>query len=374
MMIRTNERYQSWTTIAVNKYGVPVAGVFASTQNIKGWILILPQLANKSLFLLDLINEALPEFAPELFPYSEGQHWIRQEEYERPQVSRLRETIRAIKTDSEDRIRSIEMEIQAVEDQTAYLRELLIGSGDSLVRAVEKALGVLGFQVLDMDEEISKFGSGGSRREDLRIINEPTMLLVEVKGIAGLPADAEALQVQKYVTVRMRELKSINIQGLSIINHQKALPPLQREHGKPFRDDIIVNAEDQHFGLMTTWDLYRLTTSYLKNGWKPENVKPCFFQVGYIRPIPMNYRILGLVENYWERAEAVGVRIQAGELRTGNQAAFELPIEFEEERVESLQLDGEQVESAGVSEIVGIKTKLGKGQLRKGTRVYLVSS
>ena len=373
MIVSRNERFNGWTTIAVNKYGAPVAGVLGPTENSQGWIFLFPQLAIKSSFLLDLVKEVLPELAPELFAYSEGQQWINRKEYQMPEVSRLKEKVEAIKIDAEDRIRSIEIEIEAVENETAYLRDLLTGSGDSLVTAVSKAFEVLGFEVLDMDSEFLRLGSSGFRREDLRIISEPTILLVEVKGIAGLPADADALQVQKYVTVRMRELNTVDIQGLSIINHQKALPPLHRENTTPFRDDILVNAEDQHFGLMTTWDLYRMTTSFLKNGWKREHIKPCFFQVGRISAIPMHYHLLGVVEHYWERVKAVGIRIQTGELLTGGTVAFELPIEFEEQRVESLQVEGKQVDRSGLSAVVGITTHLDKARLKIGTRVYLVT-
>src|SRR6185369_16010666 len=114
---------------------------------------------------------------------------------------------------------------KAIEEEriaTEYLHDLIRGTGDSLVGAVKKALEVLGFQsVADMDQELQDSGDSRSKREDLQIRDNSPLLLVEVKGIAGLPKDAAALQVSKYIVPRMREEKRTDIQGLSVINHQK---------------------------------------------------------------------------------------------------------------------------------------------------------
>jgi hypothetical protein len=57
-------------------------------------------------------------------------------------------------------------------------------------------------------------------------------------------------------------------------------------------------------------------------------------------------------------------------LRVGNRIAFELPVEFEEQCVESLQVDKNPVSQAEVGMLAGIQTSLHKGQLKKGTRVF----
>lgn len=368
-----NQDYRSWLGLATDKYGYFVAGAFTPHDDVKGLIILLPQIVRKSQFIVELLRDVLPDIIPALFPYAEGRTWIEKDEYQVPKVLELRSQVSAIQAEASEKIQQLEREIVIVKEQSAYLRQLLTETGDVLVKAVKATLEQLGFaSVLDMDEENSD--QDGFKREDLRIMNEPVTLLVEVKGITGLPADTDALQVSKYVVVRMREWKHTNVQGLAIINHQKGLPPLGREHENTFRQDILVNAEEQHFGLMTTWDLFRLARSFGKLNWKSEDVKPLFFTAGRIRPVPLHYEFAGIVEHFWEKAGAVGLRLQAGELTEGDRVAFEWPIEFEEQIAYSLQVENEQVKIARASELVGIKTALSKHQLRNGTRVFRVSS
>jgi hypothetical protein len=371
--LETNEHFKAWVTMATDKYGAPVAGVFVPHDNIKGWVFIFPQIADKSRFLAEFMRDVLPEMAPHLFPFAEGGQWIHRDAYQLSSILEMKEQIQRIEAETKEKIIAIEESIQAEREETAYLHDLLTGTGDALVKAVKRALEVLGFKdVFDMDAEMAKRGDTGPKREDLRVVGEPVSLLIEVKGITGLPTDADSLQVQKYVIVRMREWNHTNVQGLEIINHQKGLPALDRENENPFRQDILVNAEDQQFGLMTTWDLYILTRNFLKNNWKPEHVKGLFFQFGRIQPVPAHYDFVGTVEEIWKKAEAVGVRIEAAPLKQGDRIAFRFPTDFEEQEVTSLQVDDESVSVAEVSTLVGIKTHLANQQIKKGIRIYRV--
>ena len=54
----------------------------------------------------------------------------------------------------------------------------------------------------------------------------------------------------------------------------------------------------------------------------------------------------------------------------GDRIAFELPVEFEEQDVESLQVDKNSISQAEIGMLAGIQTSLRKGQLKKGTRVF----
>ena len=161
-----------------------------------------------------------------------------------------------------------------------------------------------------------------------------------------------------------------DIQGLSIINHQKNLPPLERENKLVFRDDILANASEQGFGLLTAWDLFRLARSYKKNNWKHEYIKEIFYKKGRIEIIPSHYTYLGVIRDYAERVKAVGIEIEVNEIKLGDQIAFELPIEFEEQKVESLQIERKPLDLAKAGMLVGIKTHLTKEQAKKGVRVF----
>ena len=159
------------------------------------------------------------------------------------------------------------------------------------------------------------------KREDLQIHDNSPIVLVEVKGIAHLPRDAAALQVWKYFAPRMKEWKRTDIRGLSVINHQKNLPPFQRENENPFRQDIITNAEQNDFGLLTTWDLFRLVRNFISNSWSHERVESIFYRNGRIDPIPDHYKEIGVVEHIWPKAEAVGVRVHTDALKLGDRIA-----------------------------------------------------
>jgi hypothetical protein len=90
-------------------------------------------------------------------------------------------------------------------------------------------------------------------------------VLVEVKGITGIPREASSLQVTKYLAPRMREWGRTDLHGLAIVNHQRHLPALDRDHEQVFQPDVLSNAEDQGFSLLTTWDLYRLVRALYRS-------------------------------------------------------------------------------------------------------------
>lgn len=66
------------------------------------------------------------------------------------------------------------------------------------------------------------------------------------------------------------------------------------------------------------------------------------------------------------------MKIEDGMLRKGDRVAYELPVDFLEENVESLQLDGKPVEELSKGAVAGVKTTLKKHQARKGIRVYRI--
>lgn len=369
-----NPPYQKekfWFTIAEDKYGSPVSAAILPPDAKKGGIFIFPRLNDEPHFLIRFFNEVLPNLCPHLFTYAEGSCWVQQPEYEIPKILELQNEIEIIQEETSKEIAILQKGIEAERAARNYLHSLIKDTGNPLVVAVKKTLEILGFHsVINVDEEMKSCDNTGFKNEDLRIEDDSPVLLVEVKGISGLPKDAAALQVGKYIAPRMRQWNRTDIQGLAIINHQRNLPGLDRDNKAPFREDILTNAQEQDFGLLTTWDLFRLVRSYLNNGWQHEQVKTLFYQSGQIEPVPIHYEFVGIVEHFWEKAEAIGVQIEAAELKQGDRIAFELPIEFEEQNVESLQVDKQQREKAEIGMLAGIKTKFTKERVKKGVRVF----
>ena len=298
----------------------------------------------------------------------------RRPEYEPPRVRALRQEIAEIEEATRARVRALEEQIEAEREQHGYLHELLTASGDGLVQAVIRTLKTLGFRdVRDVDAAAEAKGDTGPRREDIQLMDAAVPVLVEVKGVRGTSKESGSLQVHKYLAPRMREWNNPNIRGLSIINHQRYLPALDREHEHAFQRDVLINAEEQGFGLLTTWDLFRLARGFLAHGWKHEDVAGLFVTDGRIHPIPSHYELIGVIDGYWEKASVLGLRVQTGEVRVGDRVAFELPVEFAEEEIVSLRLDEESVDRAATGMHVGVRTNLTKQQARKGVRVYRVA-
>ncbi|MGH3402517.1 MAG: hypothetical protein ACRDRJ_08415 [Streptosporangiaceae bacterium] len=237
-----------WITLAVSKFDLPIAGVIFPDPDAerKGWIFVLPQVRRSAELVADLVERVLPRLEPQLFPDAEGSRWTRRSEYQLPRVAELRSEITAVEEASRQQIRELEEQIEAEQEQYAFLDDLLTASGDTLVQAVIRTLKLIGFtDVRDVDADAEAAGNNGPRREDIHILDARVPIIAEAKGIAGLPSEEDALQILKYLRPRMREWEQTNIHGLTIINHQRNLPALDREHIRVFQDDVLTNADEQ---------------------------------------------------------------------------------------------------------------------------------
>ncbi len=367
----SNNRW-TWIPLATNKHGECVAGLALTRTNEDraGIVLMLPQEMDYGPFLRELLGDVLPDATPHLYPDVVASRWTRQAVYELPRVRQLNEEIAQIKADAARRVQELQGKVDAEREQYGYLHELLLETGEPLVLAVRKTLVLLRVgTVIDADAEVEG-RPGAMKREDLRVEGGSALLLVEIKGIGGMPSDAEALQVAKYLIPRMKELKSTSIQGLSIVNHRRNRAPLERDHRNVFRDEILTNAREQSVGLLTTWDLFRLARGFLRHAWSSEQVRGVFYRVGRIDPYPDHYEPLGKVEHVYERAKAVTIELEYGALEVGDRVAFELSIDFEELQVGSLQLEGKKVSRIERGEVAGLAAGSITASLTVGMRVF----
>ncbi|MBN1804425.1 MAG: hypothetical protein JW837_04180 [Sedimentisphaerales bacterium] len=372
----TNE--ENWITLANNKFGQIIsAAIFINTENEKrpSWVLIFPHMKDKAGFLLELIENALPAIAPYLFPFSEKTSWLYERTYELPRVNLLKDEIEQVKKDYEGLIDDKKQQIEKHREEDKFLYDLLSQTDEILVEAVIKALGILGFkQVIDVDKEIKESGESRSRREDIQIKDDSQILIIDVKGIANLPSDPDVMQSHKHATIRMKEWNRTDIKPLTIINHQRYLPPLDRDNKQPFRAEIVTAASQNDLGLMTTWDLYRLVRSFLRNSWKHEHVKPIFYRPCRMPIIPENYEYVGVINQIWPKKEAFSVLLEKRSLGESDKIALETPVEIIEYDVISLQIEGKSVQQAMAAVEVGIRTKEFPSPLKKGYRVYKINN
>ena len=361
-----------WGVLAKNKYGAAVAGVIVPPDKSKsGWIFILPRIKEKGRFLSGFLKNILPDLCPSLFPHAEGQRWVHRPEYELLSVLEKANGISAIQDEAAKKVAALEKAIEDDRNANQFLYDLLRQTGSPLVVAVQKALALLGFKcVVDVDEEMKKTGKEAALREDLRIHDRSPVLVVDIKGVAGKPADAEALQAQKHAFVYIQEQNRADVRGLTIINHQRLLPPLERDNDMPYRKEILDNAEQVKLGLMTTWDLFRLMRGFIQNKWTPDQVIPIFYETGRIRPLPQHYEYIGKVKQVWKAA--FSIEIEQGQIRVGDRVSVEFPVDFDEQDVTSLRLNNGDVQVAGVGCEAGISRNEAAPKFKPGLSVYRI--
>lgn len=111
----------------------------------------------------------------------------------------------------------------------------------------------------------------------------------------------------------------------------------------------------------------------MRNKWDQSLVVEIFYRYGRIRPIPKNYEFVGVIEGFLPNIGVIGILVQNGTLRAGDRIAFELPLEFVEEEITSLELNKEAVGEVGAGCKAGVKTNLQKAQARDGVRVYRIT-
>ena len=356
-----------WEPLAVSKFGAVVA--LARCCGSEGSVIVLPQIEEKAALLDVLFSTALPEIAPHLFPHIAKGVWTHWPEYELPRVLELKSQQQEVERRAREEIALLDRELEEVSTKQGWIHNLLTGTDAELVVAVKMAFSELGFsKVLDVD--VGRDREGKSRREDLQIEDQSPTLVVDIKGIGGFPSDEDALQADKHAAIRMREQKRTDIVGLSIINHQRHLPPLARENAMPFRQELIDAAEERSLGLMTAWELYRFVRNLRKLGWHGGNVKPVFYKKGRIEVVPVHYQLVGRIAKAW--TDKFGVKIENGELRIGERIAIEFPIEFEEAQVDSIRVNDQSVEVASVGDPAGLLWPARAPKLREGMRVFRI--
>ncbi|RZF22781.1 hypothetical protein DAY19_03125 [Halobacteriovorax vibrionivorans] len=368
-MIEENE-YRSF---ANDKFGKSVSGVYHEPGSTKGHIFIFPEMKNKSGFLFEFISKILPEISPEVFDSNKGKSWKYSSDYENHTIVKLKDELTVLETNYLENIAKIKDSIAQERQEYKFLRDLITETGDTLVSAVHETLEHLGFKdVVDTDKELESTGETSVRHEDLQIKDSSPLLLVEVKGITGLPSDEDALAANKYVAVRMRSLGRTDINSLAIINHQRKIECLNRENENVFRKEILLNAEAHNLGLLTTWDLFRIYKSFQINDWSHEYIKGSFYKSGRISAIPQDYKFLGKVVKNWKKSNSFGLKCEIEGLEVGGKISIECNNCVREAYVKSIQVNGENVNQASLGQEVGIEISDNYSHIKVNQRVYLV--
>jgi len=360
---------KNWIPILSSKFRDCIGGLIVLGDS-NGCVLILPQISKKPEIILTLLREILPDISPHLFPHIEGLRWVERDEYELDSILNYKSQKEEVLQRAKRELEELDKKISEDRDNLGFLYGILTKTGRDLVVSVKSCLEFIGFKkVKNVDEKIK---DSKPKQEDLQVHDRSPILLVEIKGLSGFPRESDTLQVEKYVARRMKELDRHDIHAVSIINHQRNIPALERDNKKVFTKQQIEDAENHGITILTTWDLFRLIRGMLKWKWDPKAIQKLFYNPGRIHRFPTFYEPIGKIVKYWEEIGVVGLQVSGDKLRKGQRIGYIIPEGYLEEEILSLQVEKQNVEEAVTGQLAGIKTIYSKNLLRKGTIVCLV--
>jgi len=311
--------------------------------------IILPDIKDRQAITALLLSAILPDRYPELFPYSDRNNWINQPPYYLPEHRQLAEEKTALEKKFEEDTNKINQKIEANILRFKFLHEIIQETGDALVTAVIQYFKWLGVKVVDKDKTAKIL-----LEEDLQVFYENKMLIIEVKGIAGMPKDDDCSQIVKVRTRRMKELKRTDIDALFLINHQRMLPPLAREN-PAFQPQQIIDAADDYRGLLTTWQLFTAYQLVQNNILAKKDIIDGLFTSGLVTFKPrQNFTWLGEISEIHGNGKIVILKLNNVKVATGDQLLVESQGGFAFVKILSLKLNNADVKSAVNGEI-GIK-------------------
>ena len=190
-----------WVPLAKDKFGFTVAAILIREEP-RAAILMLPQMPNFHVIAVELVRDWCARWRPHLFPFHDKQAWLHSDRYELASINQKKARIAIVRKEADAEIEKLHSENEADRKANADWYVLLNGTGDELVEAVMNTLRQLGFQdVVDMDNQARQDGTEKNLREDVQIRDRDPVLVVDIKGIVGTPADDESTQAQKHATM-----------------------------------------------------------------------------------------------------------------------------------------------------------------------------
>ncbi|MCD6456354.1 MAG: hypothetical protein J7K81_06155 [Methanophagales archaeon] len=369
----TSRIEKNWIpTLSSNKFERCVGGLLVP-EDSKGRVLILPQISKDAETIVTLLREVLPDISPHLFPHIEGSRWVERAEYELDSVLKYKTDKVEVQLRAKRELEELDKQISEERDRLGFLHGIITKTGTDLVESVKSCLEFIGFeQVIDVDKQIREQNTKAPKQEDLQVHDKSPILLIEIKGISGLPHESDTIQVVKYVPRRMKEWSRFDVHGVSIINHQRNVPALERDNPNIFTEQQVEDAENHDLTILTTWDLFLLIRGMMKWGWDPKTIQELFYKSGRMPRLPTIYKPIGKIVKYWEKPCAVGVQISENKLHKGERIGYVIPDGYLEEKVLSLQVENQDVEEVFLGQLAGIKRIYSKNLLHKGTPVCTI--
>lgn len=309
---------------------------------------VLPQVEDKVGLLKDLFETLLFTVFSDYFPDVEARNWIYSDTYKLPDEIELQHRIESKRAKYEQEITELKEESKAISEKNIHLKQLLTESGSTLVNAVKTFLEWLGFEnVVNKDETLKE---GDIKEEDLCFEYQGHHILMEVKGINGTSTDSECSQVDKIVNRRMRELKTTDVHGVYVVNHQRNVEPLKRMM-PPFNEAQITDAENQSRTMLYTVQLFTLHSD-VENGFiTREQARKDFLQAGLAK-FHESLQSLGTPYNYYMDDKVICLDLKNIQVSAGDTLFYEDSLQ----RLVSLKVESLQQEKQSFNTVNSGKT------------------
>jgi hypothetical protein len=353
---------------AVSINGNPIS--FKLTHDLigKGTVYVLPRFDDEPTAMIAFFNEFLPSEHPELFPHRSSHAWRNDPRHALAEVAEVDDKIGIAERTHAAAMAELQTERETVVSSLTYLYDLLSCCDADLVNAVATVLSELGFAEIthvDLASEQAQL----LRREDLRVNCGESTLVIEVKGLSGRGKDEDLTAAAKYVAGAMRELSSTNVSALSIINHERHIPPKERS-STIVRPELVETLVRQHVGVVTTVSLLAMLRRMRSQKWSHEDICQMLAVKGEITPLPARYRPVGKIAKLFKKQQALGID-SSGPLSCGDIVAVECGFELFESEVVSLRQADVDVSTIELGE-VGVKCSDFDDRLKEGMSVYRV--
>jgi hypothetical protein len=332
--------------------------------NQKSITFVFPQIEEKSSLLLELLENILPEIKPSLFPNNTQFIWTKDSDYELPNESILNHEKNVILEEYSRKLSDIENRIEQNRIEYQFLHDLLTQTGDMLVKTVEYYFNWLGFKnVINVDELQPDL-----KEEDLQVELDDGLLVVEVKGIGGTSTDGDCSQVSKFRHRRMEERQKFDVKALYIVNHQRYLPPKERQN-PPFTEQQIKDAVNEKRGLLTTYELFKLYY-LIENGIINKDIaRKSIAEVGLVNFVPKAIS-LGIPNEIYKNGNVVIIKLTNQSIKKGDEILILKNGQYHRSLILGLQVNDTDVEEADNGE-VGVRLN---SAVQKNSELLLVTS
>lgn len=355
---------EKYVPLVMNSSG-DIVSIFVQRDNSLNFY--FPQIENKFKFLSEFLKNVAPSISPDLFPFSTTFTWKENREYWLPNYEVLIEEKEQIIKDYEQKLSQKEKEISKNKDEYSFLHEILTETGDSLVNATIEFLKWLGFSnVLNADHLKLE---GRVLEEDIQIETEEGLIIIECKGIGGTSTDADCSQISKIKHRRCKQRNKFDVFAIYLVNHQRYLPPLQRNN-PPFNEIQIQDALSDERGLLTTWQLFNLYYE-IKNGIiSKEEARISLINFGLIEFKPSNITFIDEPSEFFKNGTICIINIKDIQLKIGDEILIEKNSKFKKAIIEDINLDNKSIDKCSNGEI-GIRLNI---PVKKKSKIWKKNS